>query len=564
MKILLLFFVLMVSSFVCKSQTEERALVEAELNKQGEAIILIKAEQNQLDTLSRLVSLDGKKGNEWSAYVNRKQFDDFLKLGLNYRLKETDKTKSVSMASNISQMEYWNRYPTYGLYIDMMQNFQNRFPDLCHLDTIGLSENGRLLLCLRISDFSNSEIAKPRFFYSSSIHGDELTGMVTLLRLCDSLLTSFETNAEISDLLSSSIIYICPLANPDGAYAGGNNTVSNARRYNANYVDLNRNFPDPVYGNHSDGEQYQAETMAFMNYAKQERFDISVNLHDGAEVCNYPWDCWRSDVREHCDKDWFIEICNLFMEDVREESPSYYFTDVAYNGITNGGDWYVINGSRQDYHNFFLGCREITMEISSIKTPQASQLPYYWQYLGKGLIDFVSNSTKGIKGIVKDSLDGSVLDSIQIKIENIDENGLSVYSKPDGSYFRALLPGTYQAIFSANGYEDKYVSFSVPANGTTEEIILMKKSDVSLSHDRFSSAENTIYPNPTDGLLFIENGFYSHFDIIDTKGVVWQKGHIESGKDAINTSNLKSGTYIIRLYKKNGRCPNKTITFVKQ
>ncbi len=34
------------------------------------------------------------------------------------------------------------------------------------------------------------------------------------------------------------------------------------------------------------------------------------------------------------------------------------------DGITNGAAWYVIDGGRQDYMNFFHQCREFTLEIS--------------------------------------------------------------------------------------------------------------------------------------------------------------------------------------------------------
>ena len=113
MKISFISLILLLLSFVCQSQNEERSLVESQLNKQGEAIILIKATDEQANTLSRLVSLDGKKGNEWKAYVNKKQFADFLNLGLYYRYLPKEETKSASMANSISQMESWNRYPTY-------------------------------------------------------------------------------------------------------------------------------------------------------------------------------------------------------------------------------------------------------------------------------------------------------------------------------------------------------------------------------------------------------------------------------------------------------------------
>lgn len=562
MKKLLAFFFLIVTSIVCKGQISEREKVESELNERREAIILIKAEHSDLNSLSRIVSLDGKVGNEWSAYVNRKQFNNFLELNYTYRLFERNGTKAYNMASEIEQMQSWNRYPTYGVYIEMMQNLAEQHPTLCKLDTIGQSTNGRLLLCLQISNNSNSNIAKPKFFYSSSIHGDELTGMVMLLRLADSILSNHNNNPTIQDLLSSTTIYICPLANPDGAYAQNNNSISNATRYNANYVDLNRNFPDPILGNHADGEAHQAETIAFINYAKRERFDFAANLHGGAEVCNFPWDCWTSTSKKHDDHNWFQSICSGFVSEVRENSPNYYFTDVTYNGVTNGGDWYVINGSRQDYHNFFLRCREITLEISSIKTPQASTLPSYWQYLGKGLLKLISLSTKGVNGFITDSLSGESLDSVKVFIEGIDSDELSIFSKQDGSYCRALLEGNYTMTLSKEGYDNKTISFGVGAESSTHLNISMTRNNVSLNEPPTTKHLANISPNPCNDVLNLNVICNGEYCIINSHGIVLQKGVFQSGENTIDISSLKSGICFLQLKYKACVYPSETLKMI--
>ena len=63
--------------------------------------------------------------------------------------KETyNDTKSLLMASSIAEMYDWNRYPTYETYVAMMQQFASDFPTICHLDTIGVSINNRLILCV--------------------------------------------------------------------------------------------------------------------------------------------------------------------------------------------------------------------------------------------------------------------------------------------------------------------------------------------------------------------------------------------------------------------------------
>ena len=210
--------------------------------------------------------------------------------------------KSLAMATTLNEMYQWNRYPTYDVYVEMMNHFVETYPDLCRLDTIGTSVNGRLILCLAITGSADNDLYRPEFFYSSTMHGDEITGFYFMLRLCDTLLSSYGTSPEITSLLDRTRIYINPNANPDGTYAGGNNSVSRSMRYNANYVDLNRNYPDPFGTDHLD--TLQPENRAMIDYVSQHRFEVSANLHGGSEVMNYPWDSFTSRERPVENADW--------------------------------------------------------------------------------------------------------------------------------------------------------------------------------------------------------------------------------------------------------------------
>ena len=64
---------------------------------------------------------------------------------------------------------------------------------------------------------------KPKFLYTSTMHGDEVTGMILMLRLIDEFCTSEEKR--ITDILDSVDLFIFPCTNPDGTYHGGNNSV---------------------------------------------------------------------------------------------------------------------------------------------------------------------------------------------------------------------------------------------------------------------------------------------------------------------------------------------------
>ena len=66
-------------------------------------------------------------------------------------LKKTE-SKGIISALNINQAMEWDKYPTYSQYDSIMQSFKTLYPALCHLDTIGTSINGKLVLALKISD----------------------------------------------------------------------------------------------------------------------------------------------------------------------------------------------------------------------------------------------------------------------------------------------------------------------------------------------------------------------------------------------------------------------------
>jgi murein tripeptide amidase MpaA len=175
-------------------------------------------------------------------------------------------TKSIlfddsDMALDLSEARSFQKYPTYQQYLDIMEAFASDHPDICRLDTIGYSTEGRLLLALKISDQVQEDEAEASFFYTSTMHGNEIVGYVLLLRLADHLLNAYGKDTEISRLVENLQIWINPLANPDGSFSAGNNlTLQYAVRGNASGVDLNRDFPVAIRGEADDGKGRAVET----------------------------------------------------------------------------------------------------------------------------------------------------------------------------------------------------------------------------------------------------------------------------------------------------------------
>ncbi len=361
--------------------------------------------------------------------------------------------KALTMATSISEMSSWDRYPTFDVYNQMMLNFQTDFPQICKIDTIGFSEEGRVVLCAKISDNINTDENEPEVFLTGQMHGDELVTYIVFLHLIDDMLNQYGSDSQITNLVNNVELYINPLSNPDGTYAGGDNTVSGAVRLNANNIDLNRSFPI-INGGNQDSAQWPAEVKFMIDYANLHDFVLSANSHSGAEVINYPWDRWDSSTKITADNDWWIMISQHYANLAQTEgSADNYFTDVTPQGYTNGGDWYVVNGSRQDYMNYYKQCREVTLELSGDKALDASLLPSRYQYNKQALLDYIQESLYGIRGVVTDACTNIPIKA-KIEVLNHDFDNSFVYSSlPVGNYHRLIKAGTYDLMFTASGYD---------------------------------------------------------------------------------------------------------------
>ncbi len=405
-------------------------------------------DKNDLIKITQIISIDNYKDNTVWAYANDKEFAEFAKLG--YKIEELplhdNQAKVINMATTVAEMANWDRYPTYDVYVQMMQDFATNYPDLCKLDTIGYSQNNRLVLVLKISDNVNTNEAEPEFFYTSTMHGDETTGFVLMLRLADYLLSNYGNDTEATDLVNNFEIYINPDANPDGTYYGGNNDVSGSRRYLANGTDPNRDFPDPRIGANTP---YAQETQDMMTFADNHHFVMSANFHGGAEVYNYPWDTWDSS-HSNADDAWFQHLGFAYVDTARLQNSSY-MKDPYSSGVTEGGDWYVITGGRQDYMNYYKHCKEVTVELSSSKTLSSDLLPAYWNYNKRSLLNYIKEAEYGFFGTVKNT-NGEPLDAkIEITAHDAD-NSWTVTDPANGDYYRPIAPGTYDVTYSASGY----------------------------------------------------------------------------------------------------------------
>ena len=519
-----------------------------------------------INELSLKISLDNVKnyriGYEVSAFANKNEFPEFLKYNIPFEiLPLPNEYINYQANDNISEIRGWDTYPTYDAYVAMMYQFQSNYPNLCKIVDAGNTVQGRKVLFAVISDSVNFKKPKPQFAYVSSLHGDEITGYVLMLRLIDTLLSGYGVTPNITNIVKNVEIWINPLANPDGTYKGGNNTVNGAWRYNANSYDLNRNFPDPAAGPTPGGTR-QIETTNAINLAKANNFVLSMNFHGGAEVFNYPWDTWS---RLHPDDDWYIFQGVRYVDTVHANSPSTYMDDLLgypnIPGIVNGFDWYRITGGRQDYMTYFHGAREVTLEISSTKLPSPSMLPTYWNYNAKSFINYITQSLYGVRGIIRDSLTGQpVKTKVRVTGKEIADSTWISSDSITGNYNRLIKNGTYTFTFSAPNYITKTVTGVYVKNDSTTFLnVLLRPVATSVIINKpivneYSLMQN--YPNPFNSITKIQLQVASYkfvklvvFDITGKEVAVLINKELQAGTYEVrfDAKHLSSGIYFYKL-----------------
>ena len=141
------------------------------------------------------------------------------------------KVDQPSILPNWKDGNYHNYFGT----TKMLNGFNEKYPDLVDVFSIGKSVLGKNIWCVRVTNENNDDI-KSSCLLDGCIHGVEWEAGEACLYLAEYLLINFNTNETIKLILNTTQVYLVPLVNPD---ARENNDLWLG---NDNGVDLNRNF----------------------------------------------------------------------------------------------------------------------------------------------------------------------------------------------------------------------------------------------------------------------------------------------------------------------------------
>jgi murein tripeptide amidase MpaA len=123
-------------------------------------------------------------------------------------------------ADTIMPAEYKaGKYHTYGEVQALLLGWSVEHPQLCTLESLGSSSEGRAIPILTITDSTTgSHDSKPAFWIDGNTHAGEVTGCEACLHFVDTLLRRCKAaDPQVVQLLECSSIYVVPRISPDGA-----------------------------------------------------------------------------------------------------------------------------------------------------------------------------------------------------------------------------------------------------------------------------------------------------------------------------------------------------------
>ena len=105
------------------------------LNRKGEVYFSFKVNDKSIfNKLSDIISLDDVGGEDITAYANKNEFSEFLKLNIDYKvLDHPGDALLAEMAKNEGSRATWDKYYTIAEYNTMMFDFEKNYPNLCKI-----------------------------------------------------------------------------------------------------------------------------------------------------------------------------------------------------------------------------------------------------------------------------------------------------------------------------------------------------------------------------------------------------------------------------------------------
>lgn len=200
---------------------------------------------------------------------------------------------------------------------------------------------------------------------------------------------------------------------------------------------------------------------------------------------------------------------------------------------------------------YYLGGREVTLELSEDYLLPSAQLEHFWDINKRSLFNYMAQCMYGIRGTVTDQETGDPLRA-RIEVINHDSAYSVVYSSGShGDYYRLIREGVYDLVITANGYfNDTVTDVNVTNYQASYLNVQLESWPLSVGETRIP--ELRLYPNPSSGILYLEpvhlppgelslNILSPDGRILISKKLNWQGGPVE-----FDIGRLENGMYFVQ------------------
>ena len=147
-----------------------------------------------------------------------------------------------------------------------------------------------------------------------------------------------------------------------------------------------------------------------------------------------------------------------------------------------------------------------------------------------------------------------------VTIYSHDHHGSAVSSHlPAGDYHRPIKGGTYEVTYSCENYYPKTFTLTVDDGETLVQDVQLVPEGYGVEEDGPSTPSTgsgtagtlLVYPNPTDGVLFVETRLIASlpatYQITNLIGQTLMTGQITAETQQIDVSALPEGMYFITI-----------------
>lgn len=379
---------------------------------------------------------------------------------------DTMRTREAGSARDESRANLREGYHDYEELTAELEALAAAHPGLARLENAGQSESRRNLWYMKAGARMDAHNGGPRTLLIANMHGDETAGRELMIYLLRDLLGGFGTDERITRIMNGSQVFVMPSMNPDG--------FEDRQRWNGNYKDLNRSFPDFTDDPDDSVNGRPSEVAAVMKMHDRYAFANSLNFHGGTVCFNMPWDTkpnrpasekFRDDAYMHS----LARAYTSFNRTMRNNDGGTFD-----QGITYGYEWYEVDGGMQDWSIHFRDTTHATIELSYAKTVSEGSLATVWQENREAILDFLDRSTFGIHLNVVDAATGSTIAS---RVEVTTSNSQRVVGFRSGVVHRMTPAGTWQVTVRSAGYAPVTIDITASHfNGTLQTVRLARAS----------------------------------------------------------------------------------------